>query len=63
MATIAALACAAAFFNFAVDYRPFITLAIIIGVTWWCFSWLCRRHPLAAYLLVCFLRGLLGSRR
>jgi hypothetical protein len=34
VATIAALACAAAFFNFAGAYRPCITLAIIIGVTW-----------------------------
>jgi hypothetical protein len=64
LATTTALTWAAAFFNFAVQYRPFITLAIIIGVSWWCFAWLCRNYPTTAYLLVCFLRGLhSGSRR
>jgi hypothetical protein len=35
---------------------------LIIIASWWAFAWLCGAS-LVAYLLVCFLRSLLGSRR
>jgi hypothetical protein len=63
LASIAAFCVAAAFFNFAVTYRPMIILAAVGAGLWFGFAWLCRHYPTTAYLLVCFLRGLLGSRR
>ena len=32
-------------------------------VAWKCWMWLLRRHPLWAFFIVSFVRGLLGGRR
>ena len=62
-ATLLALFCALMVLNFAVAYRPQITLALVVGGGWWAFAWLCRNYPTTAYLFLSFLRGLLGARR
>jgi hypothetical protein len=62
-ATLIALLVAAAFFNFAIQYRHWIILAGVVILGWLGFRWLIRNHPMVAIALVGFLRGLLGSRR
>ena len=61
-ATIIALIVAIAFFNFTLVYKPWISIAFVIVVTWLGFRWLIRNHPMVAVALIGFLRGLLGSR-
>jgi hypothetical protein len=43
-------------------YKSFFMLGGIIAARWIGFAWLCRRHPIAAIMLVGFLKGLLGRR-
>jgi hypothetical protein len=38
-------------------HSPFIGGAILLGLGW---TWICRRHPLAGWAILGFLRGLLG---
>jgi hypothetical protein len=61
-ATIIALLVAAAFFNFAMMWKPWITLAIIGALLFYGFRWLIRHHPYVAIFLLAFLRGLLSRR-
>jgi hypothetical protein len=45
------------------EYRHIIFL---IAACWFLLRgwlWLCRRHPLVAWFLICFLRGLFGNGR
>jgi hypothetical protein len=60
--TIIALLVAAAFFNFAMMWRPWISIAAVIIGVWFGFRWLIRNHPMVAVAVLGFLRGLLGSR-
>ena len=62
-ATLIALAVAAAFFNFAIQWRPWIIIAIVIAAAFFGMRWLIRHHPYVAIFIIAFLRGLLGSRR
>jgi hypothetical protein len=65
--TLLALAAAAMVFGFAITWKPEIDIVIVLALIWFGLRWLARNHPTAAYVLVCFLRGLfsglLGSRR
>jgi hypothetical protein len=61
--TIIALLVAAAFFAFAMQWRPWISIAAVIVAAFFGFRWLIRYHPYVALFLIAFLRGLLGSRR
>jgi hypothetical protein len=61
--TIIALLVAAAFFAFAMTWKPWIIIAIVIVAIFFGMRWLCRYHPYVAVFLISFLRGLLGSRR
>jgi hypothetical protein len=60
--TIIALAVAAAFFSFAMQWRPWISIAAVLVAAFFGFRWLIRHHPYVAIALLGFLRGLLGSR-
>jgi hypothetical protein len=61
--TIIGFLVAAAFFAFAVQWRPFIIVAAVVVAVFFGMRWLCRYHPYVAVFLISFLRGLLGSRR
>jgi H+/gluconate symporter-like permease len=61
--TIIALIVAAAFFNFAIMFKHWIIAVGTGALLWFGFRWLIRNHLVAAFVLVSFLRGLLGSRR
>jgi hypothetical protein len=58
-ATVIALLVAAAFFNFAVMWRPWIILAAVAAAMFFGMRWLIRHHPMVAVALIGFLRGLL----
>ena len=60
--TIIALLVAAAFFGFAMQWRPWISIAIVIVAAWFGMRWLIRHHPYVAIALLGFLRGLLSRR-
>ena len=61
-ATVVALLVAAAFFNFAMQWKPWMSIAAVIVAAFFVFRWLIRRHPYVAVAVLGFLRGLLGSR-
>jgi hypothetical protein len=63
LASVIALAVAAAVFVFALQWKPLIIAALVIAAGIWGYRWLCRRYPTIAIALFSgFLSGLTGGR-